>query len=52
MSRGGDMATSLIEIRDYFGYATSKEFRTDWVQLTDEDKHQIRDGFDNGTMTY
>lgn len=44
----------LSEIATYFrkpGESLS-EFSKEWMQLTDEDKEQIKKGFDDGSMTY
>lgn len=42
---------SLTEMRMYFGM-TTKEFATEWRQLTAEDKADLKKGIGNGTLNY
>lgn len=43
--------TDLKTIRDYFGIHSS-DFLKEWKALTEQDREDIRSGFDNGSMTY
>lgn len=42
---------SIAVIRDFFGM-TGKEMMTEWRQMTDEDKLQIKQGISDGTLNY
>ena len=42
-----DKLASLIEVKNYFGYAKLTEFKKDWEKLDDD-----RTGIGNGTLTY
>jgi len=33
---------TLSEVKNFFGYSTSKEFKDDWVQLEKKDQEEIR----------
>lgn len=43
---------SLVKIKEFFNYPTTKEFREDWMKLSAEDQAQIRSGFESGSFTY
>lgn len=43
--------STLKKIMEFFGMSPS-EFTKDWKKLTTEDKAQIREGIENGTLTY
>lgn len=45
------MAATLTTIREFFGL-NAAEFRAQWTKLTTEDKVQLKEGFENGTLTY
>lgn len=45
------MAMKLNEIREYFGMNLS-QFKTEWLTLPEKDRDQIREGLDNGSLTY
>ena len=32
----------LTEVKEYFGFLNSKEFRNEWKELSDDDKAEIR----------
>lgn len=44
---------TLKDVREFFGM-TVGQFRDEWTKqgLTDDDKHAIRAGIGNGSMTY
>ena len=44
--------TALTRIKDFFNYPTLKAFASDWKALTEEDKAQIKQGVEDGTLTY
>lgn len=43
-----------MALRDIYGFfgMTIREFRTEWAELSDEEKAQIREGIENGSYTY
>lgn len=43
---------TMLEIKNWFGYKTIKDFRADWEALTDQDKAQIKAGLSDGTFNY
>jgi len=43
---------TLLEVKNYFGYSSLKEFKNDWELLDDESRQQLRVGIGNGTYTY
>lgn len=45
---------TLLDIKNYFRKDgdTLSGFRNEWQALTEEDKEQIKSGFENGSMTY
>ena len=43
---------SLKDIKNFFDYPTLKAFSADWKQLTEIDKAQIKQGLQDGTLTY
>ena len=47
-----DKLASLIEVKNYFGYAKLTEFKKDWEKLDDDSRLQLRAGIGNGTLTY
>lgn len=42
---------TLTEMRTYFGM-TTKEFATEWRQLSDKDKADLKKGIGDGTLNY
>lgn len=42
---------SIAEVRNYFGMPTG-EFATEWKQLSDKDKKDLKQGIGNGTLNY
>ena len=36
----------------FFGYPSASAFMKDWKALSETDKEQIREGLDNGSLTY
>lgn len=46
------MAATLTEVRKYFGFEDVKQFRQEWMALSEEARVQIRDGIGNGSYTY
>lgn len=42
----------IKDIMQFFGYSGSAEFSKDWKQLTDEDKEQIKQGIEDGSLKY
>ena len=44
--------TNLTAIKEFFGFATLGDFRNEWTQLSDKDKNELREGIENGTLTY
>jgi hypothetical protein len=43
---------TMVEVKDYFGYSKLSEFRSDWNNLSDKDKTELKSGIGNGTETY
>jgi hypothetical protein len=48
------MATSIKDVMDFFGKGEGglKGFSDEWKLLTPEDKDQIKEGLENGSLTY
>lgn len=46
------MAKTMIDVMKYFEYENAATFRKEWTQLSELDKEQLKNGLDNGTMTY
>jgi hypothetical protein len=44
-------AVTLATIRDFFEVKTA-QFMKEWQELSDQDKADIRQGFEDGSMTY
>lgn len=42
---------TIATIRDFFGLKTG-EFMKQWQELSDQDKKDIRKGFEDGSMNY
>lgn len=42
----------LTLIRDYFGYKSTQAFSREWNELTQADKDEIKQGFQDESMTY
>jgi hypothetical protein len=42
---------TLQQIMEFFGMPP-RVFRTEWADLTDTDKAQLREGIGNGSLTY
>ncbi|HEY1645716.1 MAG TPA: hypothetical protein VGF75_05075 [Candidatus Saccharimonadales bacterium] len=42
---------SLVDTMKFFDMS-SAEYRTEWAELTDQDKAEIREGIGNGSLTY
>ena len=50
-------AATIKAVRDFFNEdsvrpMSVKEFSTEWNQLTEDEKEQIKTGIGNGTLTY
>lgn len=43
---------SMVDVKNYFGYDKIGEFRSDWNALTESDKAQLKQGIEDGTLTY
>lgn len=43
---------NLNEIRQFFGYDNAAQFRKEWMQLTPEEREQIKKGLTDGTYNY
>jgi len=43
--------TGLGKVAEFFGMKLG-EFRTEWAELSPEDKAQIREGIESGSLTY
>jgi hypothetical protein len=43
--------TGMLAVMHYFDMKIG-DFKTQWAQLTDADKTQLKTGVDNGTLTY
>lgn len=43
---------TLVQVKDYFGYASLSAFSKDWKQLTEEDREQLKAGIGDGSLTY
>lgn len=42
----------LVEVKNYFGYSSLREFKTDWERLDEDSRLQLRTGIGNGSLTY
>ena len=42
---------SMVDVMKYFDIKIG-QFREEWSQLTDADKTQIKEGLENGSLTY
>ena len=50
-----EQGANMAEVFRYFAQGTDykmSQFRTDWADLTDKDKADLRKGIGNGTLNY
>lgn len=43
---------TLTRIRDFFEFRSTQEFSREWKALPEQGKRDIREGIENGTLTY
>lgn len=52
-----ETAMSIVDVKKFFEsggtkWASLKDFRADWEQLTEKDRAEIKAGLDDGTYNY
>lgn len=43
---------NLVQVKEFFGYATLSDFSKDWKQCTEEDRTHLKAGIGDGSLTY
>lgn len=46
------MGINLKDIKDFFGFTSLSEFSTEYKQLSEKDREEIKAGIENGSLTY
>ena len=41
----------MVDVMKFFGIPIA-QFRKEWAELTDKDKEQIKQGIEDGTLSY
>jgi hypothetical protein len=47
-----DGTATIKEVLDFFEYPTTAQARRDWIELTDEDKNDLKKGIGDGSLNY
>ena len=46
------MAVSMVDVMKYFDIKPIGKFREEWAELSDQDKRDLKEGIENGSLTY